>query len=927
MVAAPQRVSTRGWGSHRSIGAALRAAGDGAVVTVAAGTYHESILIDRDVSIIGDNGAVELVASFGPALEGRAASATVRGVVLHGADPGGVAVQVSAGNLTLERCEVTNGRVEVSGVARLRLSGCRINQCRQAGLSVLGDARADLVGCTVEEIEGDGILLAQSGRAELLGSTILRAQRNGLSVHDTARAVVDDCTVSYAGGAGIYSQDAARLMVRASQLHDIGGDGVRLAGTDVPEVAQASAPDEPPTGAELTGCTISRAAGDGLAALGRSRVALTQCQVTDAAKVGVHGYGDAVLRLDRCEITGSASTGVVVAGSAQLDAADCTVARSGANAVFLDGNAKAVLRQWTTRGSAYSSVHVGGNASADLVDCQVAGTPEHGVRVTGRAVLRLSGGRVDRAQMTGIQVEGSGDAQILRATVAGSSIGIRVETPHRPMIEESTVEGAGQSGLEVGPGAGLTVRAGRFVNCEGSAVFLDKDSTAVLEQCVVEDAGGSGLVLWTGSRPVIRSLTVSRCRKNGLYVAPGAAGTFEDVTISGTALSAVYVGEGARPVLRRCHIQDVDQDVTIAPGGQPEFEECTVAGVRTVTIPVGALPGRAPRARQARNGAPRTGVASTTPAEPEDPAEALPRLLEQLNQLVGLARAKADVGSLVKLMQMVKRREEADLPPPPLSRHLIFAGNPGTGKTTVARLYGQILAALGMLSDGHLVEADRSTLVGEYVGHTAPKTQAVFRRALGGVLFIDEAYALVPDGHGTDFGLEAIATLVKLMEDHREDVVVIVAGYPDQMERFISANPGLSSRFNRTLYFDDYTPEELVRIVEHQATAHRYRLADPTRGALADFFAGIHHTRNFGNGRFARQVFQEMTERHAYRVAEVTRATKDQLTTLEVQDLPDTVAPAAGGSAGTDDLDLGDGQHRGRAAGYPAVDHLHGETA
>jgi SpoVK/Ycf46/Vps4 family AAA+-type ATPase len=237
-------------------------------------------------------------------------------------------------------------------------------------------------------------------------------------------------------------------------------------------------------------------------------------------------------------------------------------------------------------------------------------------------------------------------------------------------------------------------------------------------------------------------------------------------------------------------------------------------------------------------------------------------------------------------MQTVRMRQEAGLPAPPLSRHLVFAGNPGTGKTTVARLYGRLLSALGLLSRGHLVEVDRSALVGEYIGHTGPKTTEAFERAMGGVLFIDEAYALTPPGVAQDFGSEAIATLVKLMEDHRDEVVVIAAGYPGEMNRFIASNPGLASRFTRSLHFADYSTEELVSIVEHHARRHRYHLTDAARKALTGYIGAIPRGEGFGNGRTARQIFQQMTERQAMRVAELTDPQADALMALDENDLP-----------------------------------------
>ena len=263
-------------------------------------------------------------------------------------------------------------------------------------------------------------------------------------------------------------------------------------------------------------------------------------------------------------------------------------------------------------------------------------------------------------------------------------------------------------------------------------------------------------------------------------------------------------------------------------------------------------------------------------------------LMAELESLVGLEDVKKDVKNLMNLVKVRKLRQEHELPVPPMSLHMVFVGNPGTAKTTVARLVSGLYAAIGVLSKGQLVEVDRSGLVAGYVGQTALKTQEAIKSALGGVLFIDEAYSLSSGGEN-DFGREAIETLLKAMEDHRDDLIVIVAGYTVPMERFIHSNPGLESRFNKYFFFPDYNGEQLMEMFRIRCKKNGYSLSEETEKAAVDYFTRLYEerTENFGNGRDVRNAFEDMVVRQANRVAKLDEPGKEDLMAVLPEDLED----------------------------------------
>ena len=785
-------------GEYASLAAALEAAGDGDILTIAPGTYRENLVVGRAVTLRGPEGSlgsVRIAPVDGVPLTVRS-SATIQDLHVEGQDTAAPALLVEDGTP--------------------ELTGLRIVTRSAAGLEVRGAARPTVRRCTVDNPAGVGI-----------------------GVLDGAGGVFEECEIVAAGQSGVSVRGGAHPRLERCRIHHASGSGLSVTGEG--------------SGLEAIGCEVYEIKGTGVQIASRGAAHLTDSSVHRTSADGITLDTDAVLTLSDCDIHDIPENAVDLRSRSVLTLTRSTVRHFGRNGLSVwDPGTRVDANQCEIHDSTgdYPAVWVSDGATAVLDSCRVHDVPD--------ALFVLDrGSRVDVVDS---------DLSQVRNTAVSVSDGATVQLDDCRIREAST-----------------------------GAWFRDHGSGGTLNSCTM-DAVQTGVIVTKGADPTIERCTVTSPAEAGFYVSAEGRGTFHNCRVTGSGGYGFHVMDGCRTTLTRCRTERCARGGYEFAEDGPNAEDCTSDESGVLTPPSPSLePPSVLTATQASPGflsaIPSGPPSAATPPPDTAPAATVARdsedVLGELDSLVGLDSVKREVRALTDMIEVGRRRKVAGLKAASVRRHLVFTGNPGTGKTTVARLYGEILHSLKVLERGHLVEVSRVDLVGEHIGSTAIRTQEAFDRARGGVLFIDEAYALSPEDSGRDFGKEAIDTLVKLMEDHREAVVVIVAGYTAEMERFLSVNPGVASRFSRTISFSDYVPEELLRIVEQQSEEHEYRLGDGTAEALLKYFTALPKGPAFGNGRTARQTFESMVERHAGRVAHLSESSTDDLTLLYADDLPE----------------------------------------
>lgn len=773
----------------------------------------------------------------------------------------------------------------------------RIEGLQVAGIRLEEKAEVFVLDCRIDGSPTDGVVVPSRSKLDLSGGEIARSA--GIGIHFAGgEAVVRSCV--------IHSGDKAGMVFTAGSRGTISECEIRGHGPRFPQVMiwKQSAP-------VLRDCRIVKGGGIGVMISDASKPQLEYCEVADHKGISVYIDGASSAVLESCRLGPGAQNGLVVTHASSVELEKCKVTGHGENfaQILVSKRSAAQLTDCDVEDGNGSGVFLEENSQAGLKSCRISGHVGPGLYCS-VSKLQAKDCVISGGKHHGMLLREKSSVMLNRCSFSGhpaSYAELLIETASNVICRSCKISNSGGHGVRVAE-AEVRLEDSEIREAAGAGVYAEMGGRAFLRGCRVHDCGRNGLVLmgqshgtvedtdfagqskdypqmFIGQRSqlVLRNSRVKQPNSAGVWFIEGSSGVLENSDIEGGPVGGLVSNTASVPKATNCRISGTAFALKVGVSGGGLFKGCQFEASEGDPMAVAhESPAVFDSCKVNGNDWTRVMPASVATAAAKSELDVL---MEKLNALIGLDSVKDQVRIAASKAQTQKARRNQGLKEVSTSYHTVFTGNPGTGKTTVARLMGAIYKAIGVLPSGHVVECDRSGLVAEFIGQTAVKTSRVIDEALGGILFIDEAYTLISSG-SSDYGQEAINTLLKRMEDDRDKLVVIVAGYPNEMESFLKSNPGLRSRFRQFISFPDYGPDELMKIFLSIATANQYVITDALQQKLWPWLRHLYETKDdtYANARTVDNIFQEVLANQSVRINPVS-ASRDDLSTLDADDL------------------------------------------
>ncbi|GAA3357768.1 right-handed parallel beta-helix repeat-containing protein [Saccharopolyspora gregorii] len=664
-------------------------------------------------------------------------------------------------------------------------------------------------------------------------------------------------------------------------------------------------------GGEVARTRFADAINNAVAIVDGAQAEISHCKI-EKSRFSAVMVSDAFATIKHTEVVRSGHAAIAALDHAQVSVAECELHDLDAAAVFLHQGSRGTIEDVSIN-NAETGILVQEQADPEVRRCTIIACRDSGINVHDRGRGAYEDCTITDSGNVGVFVHEKSAARFQRTTVRGGVTGVSVLNA-RAAFNELNASEMENLGLYATEGASVECTSLAVDRC-GGGLLATGDLTRVravnvqindVHQCGVLAQGSARVeisdvaILRPGtagfdcsgeSRTHVRDAEVDRAGLGGVGVAGSAHMIAQNLTLTNSERYGFFATEKTHVELVSCTFRgNNDRDLLIkSVECAGRIQDCAIDVEVHLENSLISRPGAEDPADGASSSRDQGGQMSSISEMPGRSADVapIPGPLAELDRLIGLGPVKEQVKKQINMVRIATVRQKHGMAVAPVSRHLIFSGPPGTGKTTVARLYGRILTEIGALANGQVREVSRTDLVGGYLGHTAKKTREAFESASGGVLFIDEAYALARQfGANADFGQESIDELIKLMEDCREDVVVIAAGYPDEMKELLDSNPGLRSRFARIIDFPAYSPSELLDVIKLMAQQHNYGFSEDALIALFVHFSGSPRSGAEGNARHARTLFEQSIENQAMRLSDFSSPTEDQLYSLEAEDIP-----------------------------------------